>query len=431
MIELQFALHDAQASLSIARLTERAAIQDLLALEARIAADDAAYKGQGDKDQTARAACLAEKLFALASAEQARAATEQAVIKAERPIAESDPAKKNAHEKHKQTVNNNLSAASAAVTSARAAITTITIDYKPLSEKYPTQSTGRRTALDRWIASESNPLTARVAVNHIWMRHFGRPLVESVDNFGIQGKSPSHPELLDHLAMELMSHGWSMKRLHRLILTSDAYRRASYKSPATASTLWQSNAERDRDNLSYWHFPQQRMQAEVVRDSVLACAEALDRSVGGKEIETSQWSTSTRRSLYFSIHGESQMTFLNTFDGANVCDCYRRQTTVLPAQALAMTNSELTVEFGRRCAAVLQQKGKSPGTEDVADDEFVRLAFEQILQRPPIAAELLAGAEFLNQQRSGSSLAANDAKDRARENLVIALFSHNDFVTIR
>ena len=96
--------------------------------------------------------------------------------------------------------------------------------YTPIGPKYPTTSTGRRLALARWIAAKDNPLTARVAINHIWLRHFGKPLVPTVFNFGSSGKPPTHPELLDWLAVEFMDRNWDMKAIHRLIVTSSAYK---------------------------------------------------------------------------------------------------------------------------------------------------------------------------------------------------------------
>src|SRR5207237_5963542 len=129
--------------------------------------------------------------------------------------------------------------------------------------------------LAQWIASRANPLTARVAVNHVWGRHFGRPLVDTVFDFGRNGQRPTHPELLDWLAVEFMERGWSMKHLHRLIVTSNAYRMASAgASPQSA----------DPDNRWLWQFPRRRVEAEVVRDSVLHAAGELDTQMGGLDL---------------------------------------------------------------------------------------------------------------------------------------------------
>jgi hypothetical protein len=309
--------------------------------------------------------------------------------------------------------------------------------YTPLGPLFPDHSSGRRTALARWIASAENPLTARVAVNHLWAWHFGRPLVETTYDFGRNGKPPSHPELLDWLAVEFMSNGWHMKPLHRLIVTSNAYRMTSELGAVT-----NPDRTRDQDNRYLWHFPAARMEAEEVRDSVLFLAGELDELIGGPDIPHDQGLTSRRRSLYFTHHGESKMQFLELFDGANACECYKRTTSVMPQQALALGNSDLTVRQARRLTRRLAEQLAMP-----AEGEFITAAFEQVLGRSPSAAERQASASFLARQRKlfeGAGLKkgqggpvpagdgpANDPARRAWENLVHALLNHNDFVTIR
>ncbi|WP_298861976.1 DUF1549 domain-containing protein [uncultured Gimesia sp.] len=148
--------------------------------------------------------------------------------------------------------------------------------YASLSRIFPKQSTGNRAALARWIANRKNPLTARVAVNHIWLRHFGQPLVKSVNNFGRSGAPPTHPDLINWLAAEFMDHKWSIKHLHRQILLSDAYQRSSRGVPPS-----HQNLDQDRDNLLLWKFPTNRMEAEVVRDSIFYLANDLDLKMYG------------------------------------------------------------------------------------------------------------------------------------------------------
>ena len=144
--------------------------------------------------------------------------------------------------------------------------------------RYPATSTGRRLAFARWIADRSNPLTARVAVNHLWGRHFGRAIVPSVNDFGRNGQRPSHPALLDWLAAELMDRGWSMKAIHRLIVTSATYRQDSRPEPADLA--------RDPDNVFLWRWTPRRAEAEVVRDCVFAVAgTASTRRMGGPDID--------------------------------------------------------------------------------------------------------------------------------------------------
>src|SRR5262249_21542496 len=157
----------------------------------------------------------------------------------------------------------------------------------------------------------------RVAVNHIWMRHFGRPLVATVANFGLAGQKPTHPELLDWLAVEFMEHGWSMKHLHRLLVTSDAYRLGSQDDAALRSV--------DPDNRWYGRMNPRRMEAEVVRDSVLAVAGQLDPALGGPILDEKLGQTSHRRSVYFRFNTEYRVQFLDQFDVASPSECYERR----------------------------------------------------------------------------------------------------------
>jgi hypothetical protein len=165
---------------------------------------------------------------------------------------------------------------------------------KEARKSNPPTSTGRRLALARWIADRNNPLTARVAVNHVWLRHFGKPLVPTVANFGLGGKPPTHPELLDWLTMHFADDGWSMKKLHRLVVTSHTYRLGS-------QTVAESQ-KKDPENRWLWRMEPRRMEAEVVRDSLLAAAGDLDRTIGGPPLDEKLGQTSHRRSLYFRFN---------------------------------------------------------------------------------------------------------------------------------
>ncbi len=463
LLKAQLLADDSDMALRAARAGHEAALARLDALSKRIAADDAAQTPTKSADDLARLAHMAEQRATFHAAEHARLLAEQELIVAERQLAvgttgaADKPATVEPLKKAAEAARAKYEAARTAVDTARGKLSSIASSYTPLSPKYPAQSTGRRTALARWLVDPRNPLTARVAVNHIWMRHFGAPLVESVDNFGVQGKQPTHPELLDWLAIQLIESNWSMKSMHRLIVTSDAYRRSS-----VIGSLSHPSLARDRDNVSLWHFPTRRMEAEVVRDSVLACAGALDQTLGGPEIEVDHWVSRPRRSMYFTQHGESQMLFLSAFDGANPCECYRRSNTVLPSQALALSNSELLVHYGRVCAGNLHAQLTGANLVDPSSklvdassnlaassshSAFIRLAFETLLGRSPSENEMAVSVEFLEHSisapasESEPAAAANgqvvcqpastDPVQRARENLVMALFNHNDFVTIR
>ena len=227
-----------------------------------------------------------------------------------------------------------MTAAKKAVDAARQTVSAASTTYTLLSPLYPKTSTGRRRALAQWIANKDNPLTVRVAVNHIWMRHFGKPLVETVFDFGRNGQRPTHPELLDWLAVELMDNGWSMKHLHRLIVTSSTYREASASATAAAQPA-------DPDNRWLWHFPSRRVEAEVVRDSILFAAGELDLAMGGLDIDPHTQGNSHRRSMYFTIYpeGGGLLDMLEFFDPPDPCDCYRRSDSLIPQQALVLTNS--------------------------------------------------------------------------------------------
>ncbi len=277
--------------------------------------------------------------------------------------------------------------------------------------RYPDASSGRRLALARWIADRKNPLTARVAVNHLWLRHFGTGLVPTEFDFGRNGRPPTHPALLDWLAAEFMDRGWGMKALHRLLVTSAAYR---MDSRADAHDL-----ALDPDNRFLWRQNVRRMEGEVVRDSLLWVAGRLDSTLGGPDLDHHLGLTVPRRSLYFQHAAEKQMEFLTLFDPASVNECYRRSESVIPQQALALANSPLALAQARLLARELSDEAGQ------ADAAFLRAGFEQVLGRPPSAEELSVCARFLAAQ------SATLSPPRARENLVHVLLNHNDFVTIR
>jgi hypothetical protein len=285
------------------------------------------------------------------------------------------------------------------------------------------------------------------------MRLFGSPLVPSVFDFGLNGKAPLHPQLLDWLAVELMepattagqSSGggpWRMKHIHRLIVTSDAYRRQS-----TSAGSSDPNRAIDPDNLYLWRMNVRRMEAEIIRDSTLAVAGRLDPKMGGPELDENSGMTVARRSVYFRNTKEKKMTFLDLFDRPNVVECYRRSESVVPQQALAMANSPLSLAQARVLATALATETGGSPSDPATAPRFIALAFEQVLCRPPTPAEQAECEQFLADQArrfadpasltqfaTGAAApvaAATDPHQRARENLVHVLFNHNDFLTIR
>jgi mono/diheme cytochrome c family protein len=429
--------HDAIALAERKLLTAQAEVDSI---RARAAAEQARYAN--DPPETTkplnRAAARAERAVAVAKAADAVLQAEQTLVRtrAAEPSgtagAAPSPALADAEKK--------LTEAQQALAAAQTALENAEETYAPLGEKYPETSTGRRLALANWIASPLNPRTARIAVNHIWLRHFGQALVPTVDNFGLNGLSPSNPELLDWLAVELVENGWHMKPIHRLIVLSSSYRLVSTLGDDTVA-----QREVDPENRYLWHANSRRMEAEVVRDSVLAAAGRLDLTLGGPEIPEADGQTVLRRSLYFRNTPNEKMKFLETFDVADPNQCYRRRESVVPQQALALMNSALALDQSRRLAASLTASTGEPGT-DAGDRAFISAAYESLLTRSPTSEETAACVRFLQRHAEVVQAAektafpagqeskqppADDPRQRARENLLHVLFSHNDFVTIR
>src|SRR5262249_31381266 len=215
------------------------------------------------------------------------------------------------------------------------------------------------------------------------------PLVPTVFDFGRNGQPPSHPALLNWLAAEFMERRWSMKQMHRLIVTSSAYRMDSTSDAADEAT--------DGDNRYLWRMNSRRLEAELVRDSVLHVAGQLDLTMGAPDLDQNLGLTSRRRSLYFRHAAEKQMEFLALFDAANVTECYQRTESIAPQQALALANSTLALAQARLLARSLTRELGDKATAET-DAEFVRAAFEQVLSRPPTAQEQAECLRFLGEQ---------------------------------
>jgi hypothetical protein len=430
-VELAKSVDEATTAAQLAEQGMLAAAAKLAAARATIAADVAAF-ARPPAENAKQLAIEANRAERIANVEQARHRVLELGGELAKARAEGEAQKKNADAAEKQ-----LGEARTARDTAQAALGKPGETYTHLTPVYPSTSTGRRSALARWITSKNNPLAARVAINHIWMRHFGAPLVPTVFDFGLNGKKPTHPALLDWLAVELMEGGWRTKPIHRLIVTSTAYRmRSGISDPA--------NLARDPENVFLWRMNARRMEAEVVRDSTLRLAENLDLTMFGPDLDPADGQKIGRRSIYFRSSKEKKVPFLDAFDSANVVDCYRRSETIVPQQALAMVNSSLTLGQSRRLAAILQGETTR---QSAGADAFVAAAFERILCRPPRDEERAACVEFLaTQSRSLADPAPKDSfatgpenpvkpsadpEQRARENLVHVLLNHNDFLTVR
>jgi hypothetical protein len=439
--EAQAAVAKAEADLHFVRLGEirlSASQARLASLEARIAAELAKYAQPADPraQQLAFAAGQAERAATVAEAQVEAAQAQQDLVAAKAAL-------KPKNDKTASAVadaENRLAAMRAKLAAAEKVAAERTASYTPLGPVYPRTSSGRRLVLARWIAGGDNPLTARVAVNHIWLRHMGSALVPSVSNFGLNGKRPTHPELLDWLAVEFMDHNWSMKALHRLIVTSNVYRLASEQA-RSHSPNWAV----DPENRSLWRANVRRMEAEVVRDSLLYLAGRLDTTRSGEDLDPTTDDIVRRRSLYFRHTPDEKPLLLDVFDGANPSECFERTESIVPQQALALANSAFSQAQARLIARRLAH-----GTDGRAltDAEYVRAAFEHVLARAPTADEqtrcesfiqrqsqLLANARALTPSGSAAGPSAvspsPDPPLRARENLVHVLLNYNEFVTIR
>lgn len=376
-----------------------------------------------DSTKAVAAAVRAERLVAIAKADEEISRAELEVVKS--------PADKKADAEKK------LAAAKTALETARKALespgetyTSLPGAFKTLESNmeseesrrkpFPKTSTGRRTAFANWITDPRHPLPARVAVNHIWSRHFGKPLVPTVFDFGRKGTPPTHPELLDWLAVEFREHNWRMKHLHRMIVTSNTYRLTSSSAAVAPATI-----AADPDNRFYWRTNPIRMEAQLVRDSLLSLAGELDLTRGGPSIPVGN-EASRRRSLYFVHSHNEHQKFLSIFDDASVLECYRRSESIVPQQALALENSSLASSMAEKISQRITASGAK------TDDEFIRTAFLTVLAVEPTSEEQAVVKESIIRLKDA-------ARKRNRTNIeqtvltsiVLVLLNHNDFVTIR
>lgn len=424
----------AQAERKVAEAAVGAAEAEFDSLFKRVAALRAERDHATSSDPDRRAAIESERANAVAQGKHKLALAEERLLKGE-------AAKREALEKDVKTARTELEAAEKARTAAvkpeesysrivgAAWTPTRFLDSTKDDPKvaFPARSTGRRSALAHWITDARHPLTARVAVNHLWMRHFGTALVPTVFDFGRKGGIPIHRDLVDWLASEFVDSGWDLKHLHRLIVTSATYRMSS--STANLST----NLEKDPDNLRWWRRLPVRLESQAVRDSILLQAGALDATLGGPSVPAAEQPTSRRRSLYFFHSNNDQNLFLTTFDDATVKECYRREQSIVPQQALALANSQLVHDNLPLIAARLQAECSrtAPGTE-VTDPTFIRHAFQILLGITPSPAESAAAEQALQAWRHGAGEGGQGSNGgSARMNLVWALLNHNDFVTLR
>jgi hypothetical protein len=277
--------------------------------------------------------------------------------------------------------------------------------HPPEKPYYGAPTSGRRRALAEWMVSPENPLPARVMVNRIWHWHFGRGIVATPANFGKMGMLPSHPELLDWLATEFVRQGWSVKQMHRLIMTSETYKMASaFYNPVSA--------EKDAANVYLWKFPVRRLEAEAIRDVVLSASGQLNLEAGGEPffpaidprvrqnfkegrwVNTKESPATWRRSIYsywkrgfkvpmFEVHDQPDPMFTTE----------KRNVTTVPTQALVLLNNEFTLQQAQYFAArLVREAGDDPA-------EQVKALYRIALSREPTAKELDDDLSFLGRLR--------------------------------
>jgi hypothetical protein len=240
-----------------------------------------------------------------------------------------------------------------------------------------------RLDLARDIVSTNNPLTARVIVNRIWLHHFGEGFVTTPDDFGNQSAPPSHPELLDYLAARFMEDGWSIKKMHKLIMLSSVYRQSSENNPHYAQI--------DPDNRLLWRANLRRLEFEAVRDSLLAIGGNLDKKMGGEPVNLGAAPYSKRRTIYGYVDRRNLPEVYNQFDFANPdISTGKRYETIVPQQALFMMNSPLVVEQARNLV------GRQDFRDARGPRERIKLLYDIIYQREPTDVEIELGVDYLN-----------------------------------
>ncbi|MFN3652240.1 MAG: DUF1553 domain-containing protein [Armatimonadota bacterium] len=293
-----------------------------------------------------------------------------------------------------------------------------------------------RLELARWLTQPRHPLTSRVMVNRIWQGHFGAGLVRSPDNFGRLGEVPTHPELLDWLARRFVEGGWSIKRMHRLIMLSSAYQMSSRHDAKAAA--------KDPENRLYWRMDRRRLEAEAVRDALLAVSGRLDLTPGGSLLtyKNREYVTSTanrndvnydhpRRSVYLPVIRSSVYDVFQAFDfGDPSVVRGQRASTVVAPQALFMLNSRLVLESSRAWADRLL------AAPDQRDADRIGRAYEQAYGRPATRAETDSALAFLRQiqetlaSRDGGSSAAPETRRQAWQSLCRTLLAASEFLYV-
>jgi hypothetical protein len=301
----------------------------------------------------------------------------------------------------------------------------ITEDDPAIQIPNPSKTSGRRTVIAKWITDPENPLTARVFVNRIWQQHFGRGLVGSSSDFGAQGDRPSHPELLDWLAREFIQRKWSIKELHRMIVTSKAYQQTSIVDP--------EKAKEDPENLLLSRMNRRRLDGEAIRDSILSVTGKLNLKMSGvsiqpelpPEIKPVGWTITPdererdRRSIYVYVKRNLRYPIFAAFDSPDRNEtCSRRFETITAPQAMMLLNDRLVLSQSKTFASNLLKQTKN----DL--DAVIEQGFRSAIGRLPNSEERAVSKEFLDQQLKKGT------REEAVTSFCHALFNLNEFIFI-
>ncbi len=287
------------------------------------------------------------------------------------------------------------------------------LDNKPIAIAPPAglDSTGRRTALANWLTRPDHPLTTRVIVNRVWQYHFGKGLVATASDFGKLGEPPSHPELLDWLARRFVEDGWSFKKMHRLLVTSMTYRQAA-TSPASEIAL-----KKDPENRLWWKMSTRRLDAEQIRDSILATTGQLTLKFGGPSVDAKE----PRRSIYTKFKRNTPDPLLDVFDAPEgINSTAQRNVTTTPPQALLMFNSPFMVGQAKAFVARLERE---------KSDDPIERAYRLAFGRSATREEKTHAEAFLREQMSRLAPQA-DAPQRAFVDFCHVLLNANEFLYV-
>jgi hypothetical protein len=311
-------------------------------------------------------------------------------------------------------------------------------------------TTGRRSALANWLTRKDNPMTARVLVNRLWQYHFGQGIVATPNDFGVAGEPPTHPELLDWMAVEFMESGWSLKAMHRLMVTSATYRQAASVEPK--DEMHAKAIAADSANKLLWHARRQRLTGEALRDAVLFVSGDLDQRMYGPSVHPElpdglgnyAWKADAkaadrnRRSIYVIAKRNLRLPLLDAFDLPDMHNsCARRSTTTTAPQALLMLNSDFALSEARRWAGRLTAETRSSdasGRHALDDRGLIAAAYVQAFAREPLPDEIDLCTKFISDQTAAIAKNGREPDSGAHAAAVVdfchAILNSNEFLYV-